>query len=295
MCSNLIQYTFGVTEDKRKTVMTEEQLQAAETVLLSPTYPEYNKKLNDKLVSTDPKYALFSFVKTPEIDYSAELTTEVTKLKNLTKEFDFQTLDKIICILKKEKTIFGVAKVRGAFKTEKAARERACKIIKESDSLHSIMTCKIGVPFPLVTKGYARELNSINLKEALTNAFTQSELTHKKELVNELKEIEKRTDALKLETESAQDPIDVYITERVKSAHLQENILKNLTKLINCFNKLTHIETDSIKEVYLLKYITACQEVGLNNTVHIKYMTIPLTTGLTTVTECVKLLNYSES
>ncbi|AAU10945.1 hypothetical protein LDVICp100 [lymphocystis disease virus-China] len=288
MCSNLIQYTFGIKEGDS---MTDEQLKIAQENLIKPLYPEYNKKLNDKLSPGDAKYALFSFVKSPEIDYIKELTLEKTKLKSELPNFDFDRFDKILTILKKEKTIFGVAKIRGAFKTEKAARSRACKLIKESDSLHSIMTCKIGVPFPLVTKGYAKEVESINLKETLENVLSKSEIAHQKALKDEMKEVENRTNTLKLEEEATD--IDKYITERVKSVSLQENIIENLKKLMTCFENIKRLETPLIKEEYLTRYNEARKDVGLTDSFYVKYMSVSAVSGLNACSECFKALNYS--
>ncbi|AOC55151.1 hypothetical protein LCDVSa067L [Lymphocystis disease virus 3] len=288
MCSNLIQYTFGIKEGES---MTDEQLKIAQEALVEPLYPEYNKKLNDKLSPGDPKYALFSFVKTPEIDYVGELTTEKVKLRSALPDFNFDRFDKILTVMKKEKTVFGVAKIRGAFKTEKAAREKACKLIKESDSLHSIMTCKIGVPFPLVTKGYAKEVESVNLKETLETVLSKSEAGRRKALKEEMQEVEDRAAALKLEEEPTD--IDRYITERVKSACLQENILDNLKKLMICFENIKRLENPLIKEEYLTRYNEARRDVGLTDSFYVKYMSVSAVTGLNACSECFKTLNYS--
>ncbi|QHR78490.1 core protein 25 [Lymphocystis disease virus 4] len=288
MCSNLIQYTFGVKEGES---MTDEQSMIAQKTLIEPPYPEYNKQLNDKLFPSDPKYALFSFVKTPEIDYIGELMAEKVKLQSALPNFNFERFDKILTVMKKEKTVFGVAKIRGAFKTEKAARERACKLIKESDSLHSIMTCKIGVPFPLVTKGYAKEVESINLKETLESVLSKSEADRRKALRDEMKEVEDRAAALKLEEEFTD--IDRYITERVKSACLQENIIDNLKKLMTCFENIKRLENPLIKEEYLTRYNEARKDVGLTDSFYVKYMSVSTISGLNACSECFRILNYS--
>lgn len=208
---------------------------------------DIDPKFCDKLDYSQPRYALFSFIDKKE----QNLALFLDKVK---KHDDYNALPGSIVHLiqdeeNKEPSIAGVGKIRGVFYTEQEAAEKAEEIIRFQDSANSIFTCRIGVPFPLVPKGYAQEVEEVNLQEETENTIKLNVREKRKKEEREIQEIKRREEELRADVEKTQEERieDTYISQRVKLAQLRSQIEAHKQKLMEC----TAFEETCIK--WLLK------------------------------------------
>lgn len=186
----------------------EETKLAVKDLYVKSSYPKVNRRLIDTPMKGQPMYALFSFV----------------KATNATAD---------------ENGFFGVAKIRGCFETEEEAAARAETIIRDIDSTNSVYTCFVGVPFPLVAKGHAKEISEIDLREKIEKTMSENTRAKRREEAKEMEEIKQRRDALMKDDGSiirdpAMDEEEKYVEQRVKLAHLRYAIAEHAAKRIEC-------------------------------------------------------------
>lgn len=170
----------------------------------SDAYPRVNRKIVDPPGKRQPKYALFSFVKATDVVPDAD-------------------------------GFFGVAKIRGCFDTEEEAEERAEELMREVDSTNRIYTCLIGMPFPLVTKGFAKNVSEVDLRNKIEKTISDNARAKRREEEKEMREMKERQEAL-MKNDGSIDPSeeDKYVEQRVKLAHLRYAIAEHEAKRIEC-------------------------------------------------------------
>jgi hypothetical protein len=163
-------------------------------------YAAVNRRAVDPVWGTEPRFALFSYIPSP---------TAVADTDGL----------------------FGVAKVRGVFFTQEEADKRAEQLVRDVDSANSIFSCLVGVPFPIATSGFARELKQVDVDKAVDAVTETREREKQTRDRREMRDIEKRREALLADVDAAKpvDPQETYGMNRVKLAQLRVH-LAELTK-----------------------------------------------------------------
>ena len=179
-----------------------------------------------------------------------------------------------------EKGVYGFAKIRGNYATEQEADERAEFLIRNIDSYHQIYHTYVGRPFPLTTSSdYSGEKKEINLREEAAESISANIKTKRQNEKKEIQEIHEREKQLLQETkkEEDDDPMDHYITLRVKKAQLTWTYLETQRKMtevkdiiIKTRNQLNDMENTSAeyKDKYFKKYCEARAKSGLDNASH---------------------------
>lgn len=176
--------------------------------------------------------------------------------------------------------IYGVAKLRGNYKSSEEAANAAESIVREIDSCNEIYTVKVGQSFPLSKDvKFVSEFSSIDLsKEVTTEEKLRVQSEQKKEKREKKKILDRERKLLEehkqiLEDSYEEDPLDVYIRARVKMAQLkytleitqkkiQEEIKPALQKSIEDLSELD-VKYPGIKDEYMKHYLDARAESGL--------------------------------
>ncbi len=246
-----------------------------------------NNRFCDKIDYSQPRYALFSFINKNE----QEMGIFLDKLKKYKKELPEYVVQEIEELENKKPAIIGIGKIRGVFYDEKEASEKAEEIVRNTDSTNSIFTCMIGVPFPLVSEGYAQDVQEVNLQQETEKTISLNVREKRKKEQREIEEIRKREEALKADVQKTGEEVleDDYITHRVKLAHLRHNIEAHEQKLVECIKlekacvewllkeKEKHPE---FEENYVKKYMDARKEANIpkeyNTTGFMKFLLDPI-------------------
>jgi len=197
-----------------------------------------------------------------------------------------------------EHGIYGFMKCRGTFFTLEEANHRAEYIIRNMDSYHKILTNHCGQPFPLCSNSeeYAHELENVDLKEEVTKTMNEEVKQQRRKEKQEIKEIKEREKKIlernrKIENKEEvedDDPLDIYITKRVKMANqiwTYHSTMKKIDELKNNIRKVSQEIKDidsndsSFKQEYFNKYMEARRASGLDKSTNgsnednfIKYM-----------------------
>lgn len=188
-----------------------------------------------------------------------------------------------------EKGIYGFAKLRGNFQTEREARERANHLIRYVDSYHRIYHTYVGRPFPLTqSSDFTKEVDKVDLQRETTQAMSDEVKRQRDKEAKEMKEMEERERELLEDTsrtEEEVDPLDKYTELCVKKAQLvwtyaetqkkmdqmKENIIKARQEI-----KELDVKNPSLRENYFNKYMEARKKAGLSTEQHadnfIKYL-----------------------
>lgn len=175
-----------------------------------------------------------------------------------------------------EKGIYGFAKLRGNYPTDAEASERAEFLIRNTDSYHQIYHAYVGRPFPCtISSDYSEETSEIDLRKAMTESVSASIKQKKNDERREIKEIEDREKQLLAEAkQEEEDPLDFYITLRVKKAQVTWTYLETQKKLdemkatiIKTREQIEKMEGESEEYAknYFKKYCDARSESGLDN------------------------------
>lgn len=268
--------TFSITSSDDKLNMdplTIEETKIAAETLCKPVYPfrKINRRFIDPPRRGEPRIALFSYIhaassKRGGVDDKATASAA-------------------------EKGIFGVAKIRGVFFTQKEADQRAEEIVRDIDSTNSVYTCVVGVPFPLVCEGYAEEKNEVDLSKRVEDIISDNVLTKRKSDERVINEIKERKEGLMSDVhpEKIVDDFDSYVEQRVKLAHLRHNIHEHKTKITECDTLrrkvIDHLrqknsEHADYESAYMDKYMDARREAHIPETTDMsgfmKFIALPL-------------------
>jgi hypothetical protein len=177
-----------------------------------------------------------------------------------------------------EKGVYGFAKVRGNYGTLKECQEKCEYLIRNVDSYHQIYTAYVGRPFPLTTSSkYSEETSEIDMNKEMAKSVSASIKKKKKEDRDKMLEIKDREEKLQedVKREPGDDPMEDYITLRVKKAQISWTYLETVKKLeemkdiiIKTRKNIKEIEKDhpSFSKDYYKKYLDARSTAGLSNT-----------------------------
>ena len=180
-----------------------------------------------------------------------------------------------------------MVKFRGAYNTLDELNDRAEFLIQNVDSYHKIFHCYTGKPFPATSSSkFSAETSEVDIRKKVTKVISddirQQKIEERKE-INDIKEREKR---LLEETKEdfEEDPLDKYITTRVKKAQLVWTYLETKKKMDQMQENIVKARAE-IKEMdeqnpefiskYKDKYYAARNQAGLkqeNDDSFMKYL-----------------------
>jgi hypothetical protein len=183
--------------------------------------------------------------------------------------------------------IYGMIKFRGAYNTLDELNERAEFLIQNVDSYHKIYHCYTGKPFPATSSSkFSAETSEVDIRKKVTKVISDDIRQQKMEERKEIEEIKAREKRLLDESKEdfEEDPLDKYITTRVKKAQLvwtyletkkkmdqmQENIIKARAEV----NNMDEQNPEFISK-YKDKYYAARNKAGLkqeNDDSFMKYL-----------------------
>ena len=175
-----------------------------------------------------------------------------------------------------DKGIYGFAKLRGNYATNREASEKAETLIRTTDSYHKIFHAYVGRPFPLTTSSdFSGETEEIDIRKSMAESVSDSIKNKKKEESQVVKEIENREKELLEESKKEnEDPLYHYTTLRVKKAQITWTYLETEKKLqemkdiiIKTHKEIADMEAEdeSYAKQYYKKYCDAREGAGLNN------------------------------
>lgn len=184
-----------------------------------------------------------------------------------------------------EHGIYGFAKLRGNFQTEQEADARAEKIIKDTDSAHTIFHTWVGKPFPVTNnENFVKDVEEVNIRKEQTIAISKSikdQNNKDKKIIEEinerqrlLKEDVKRSKKSTYEDDEECYDIDDYITLRVKKAQLHWTYMQQIEKIIELRQVILNVndevvqkdsENPGMKDQFFSKYAKAREESGFTS------------------------------
>lgn len=270
---------FRPTHPTNEPPLLENELEIArETLIKKVEFPHINRRFTDPIKPGEPKFALFSYIETPDVKLHKLLET----IKPQLSEIQQNELDR----LRERKLIKGVCKIRGAYNTLNEANERAEEIVRDLDSTNSVFTCYMGVPFPLVSEGLSEETNSIDLQNEIEHAIAENVRRKRQKEQKEMEELKQRGEEIvnNAEVDPNEQNQHNYTTQRVKLANLQYELSK-MDKIVkdkeNTLNWLRDAKKKNpeFEENYMKIYLDGRKAVNIDESLiqgFMKYMKDPL-------------------
>lgn len=130
-----------------------------------------------------------------------------------------------------EDGVYGMIKIRGTFQELDDADKRAEFLVRNTDSMHSILTGYVGTPMPLISvleqddhiNKYGAKLNEIKLSEKVDDVYDNSVVQKREQEKQSMREMTAREEELRRDV--AREPtdkrdIDTYIEQRMKRSQL---------------------------------------------------------------------------
>lgn len=214
----------NVVNKDHETLTPNETELAKNNLLKNVYYPKINRKFRDTIGYNDPQFALFSYITTEDSELNSFLSKIKDYLENQKgKHVQNDMLREVNFLQTRTKPMIGIGKIRGAFQSEQDAKAKAEEIIRDYDSVNSIFTCMIGVPFPIVAEGHSKELDEINIEHETEKTIAQNVREKRDRDKKEIDSIKQRKEELltDVDKDPSDDPMALYIQNRVKLAHLR--------------------------------------------------------------------------
>lgn len=143
-----------------------------------------------------------------------------------------------------DKGFYGYVKFRGNYDNVPDCSTRIDDIIRNVDSTNHIHICRVGMPVPLVTQGYAKEVDEIDLKKDVEKDLSSNVRQKAMEDKKEMEEIEERAEALKRDVEEP-DPQEAYNAKRTKLAVLRWTLQEHMKKI----NEIRELRENCVSEL----------------------------------------------
>ena len=168
-------------------------------------------------------------------------------------------------------------KFRGSFATIEECDERAEYLIREVDSYHPIFHSYVGRPFPLTTNSdFSEDTKEIDLKKKITETISSDVKEKRLNEKREIDDIKSREQKLLAETgeDFVEEPLDLYITLRVKKAQLIWTYLEHTKKkeeirdiLVKTNKQIHEMNADepSHADNFYAKYTAARKAAGFDD------------------------------
>lgn len=130
--------------------------------------------------------------------------------------------------------VYGMIKLRGNFGSEMEANGHAENLIKNVDSLHSILFVNVGRPFPLSTGKYITETKEIDIKKKITEETSASIREKRDEDARTIRELEDKQKELMEDVKEDKEvkPIERYTELAVKKAQLTFTYIEQSKKML---------------------------------------------------------------
>ena len=171
--------------------------------------------------------------------------------------------------------LYGFAKLRGNYPTEREASEKAELIIREVDSYHQIYHCYVGRPFPITLRNdMAKETDDVDLQKDMNDTYREDIRKKKKEDEKIKREVSERAQRLQEDVKKeTDDPNEVYTTLRVKKAQLiwayldyEKKINKMKDSIIKTRKEIKEMDSqnEQYKKEYFNRYKQARKDSGLD-------------------------------
>lgn len=175
--------------------------------------------------------------------------------------------------------IYGFAKLRGNFPSDREASEKAESIIRNTDSYHKIYHAYVGRPFPLtLSSDYSEHTEEVDIRKAMTESISNNIKKLKKDEQKQIKEVEERERMLLEDCKKEEDdPVDYYTTLKVKKAQITWTYIESQKKLEEMKNIIIKTrkeieemdkENPNLSKEYFDKYCEARKESGLDKEQH---------------------------
>lgn len=174
-----------------------------------------------------------------------------------------------------EAGLYGFAKLRGNFASQRECNERAEEIIRTEDSYHTIYHTHVGRPFPLSSNpDYVEETVEINIRKDMTESISENIKKKKNDEQKTIDEIQAReTNLLEDVKKEDEDPLEHYTVLRTKKAQLTWTYIKTLEKLeeLKKFIIKAHLEIKELDTTnpefstqFYDKYVQARKATGIS-------------------------------
>ena len=178
--------------------------------------------------------------------------------------------------------IYGVAKIRGTYKSAKKAADAAERIIREVDSINEVFHVRVGEAFPLTKETkWTERFDAVDLRKHVEGVQRDKEFAAEEEQEKERKLLLDREQKLLDENKEIldgtfkEDPLDTYIRVNVARAQLkwtQADIERKLEEEIKPAIARREVEIATLdqehpefREKFLQKYMAARKDACLNN------------------------------
>lgn len=181
--------------------------------------------------------------------------------------------------------VFGFMKCRGSCHTMTEANQRAEDIIRNIDSYHQIQTCYSGRPFPVCadTKKFVQETHEVDIRKKAVETISEDIKQKRREEKQEIDDIKEREQNLLNTTGEnyEQEPMEIYITLRVKKANLvftyketQKKIVEMRESIKKAHAEITQMESEDTiyREQYREKYMNARKNAHIPETSEDNFM-----------------------
>jgi hypothetical protein len=178
--------------------------------------------------------------------------------------------------------VYGWVKCRGTFNTQTEMNERSETIVRTFDSFHHLFHGRVGSPFPFsLDPRYVEETVDVDIRKKATKDASNDIKRLREEdmkVISEVKDAEQRL-LDDVDEDIKTDPLDDYITKRVKRATLIFTLVETRKKLDVMVDKLKEAEKfvndndkkdPSLKEKCVLKYEEARKRAGIKDDVNNK-------------------------
>jgi hypothetical protein len=171
--------------------------------------------------------------------------------------------------------IYGFAKLRGNYGSDREADERAEYLIRNVDSYHQIYHCFVGRPFPLTQSSeYSKEVNRVDLQKATGDSIKDDVRKKREKEQKEIEEVKDREKELLKDVSKApeENRDDHYTTLKVKKAQLVWTYSETAKKLqqmagliVKARREIEELDAShpELKDIYYQKYIDARRQAGL--------------------------------
>ena len=233
--------------DFNKPVLTDEETSIAKQDLINKQaltiYPKEERAFCDPTID-DQEYCLVSFI--PSVKATPD-----------------------------EKGIYGMVKVRGSYSSLEKCDKRAEFIIKNIDSVHKIYYAGVGKPFPITNSSdFSKDITKVEVQKKIAEDLRQKVDKEKAEIADiKRREKELLEESNSEKTDTQQDPLERYITLRVKKAQLTWTYISTMKKLDEMkksilLSRKEIIELDgkddTLKNKYLDRYDESLKKVNIS-------------------------------
>lgn len=174
-------------------------------------------------------------------------------------------------VIPNEKGFYGYIKLRGNYEDLGDCSKKCKNIIQHVDSTNHIHVCRVGLPVPLVGKGFADNIETVDIKEVVEKDLSLNIQRKAHDERAEIENIQQRAEDLQESVKTVNEE-EEYMTTRTKLAVHKwtrseyKTKIAELDKLIEDAKTILHKETKEHPEWevnYLSKYLEARKKANI--------------------------------